>query len=259
MTQTDIDRIFIATNFEEDDLEENDDSSLCRFEFSEIIVRMARCKYHDKGKCKTIWESVEKLLLDHIIPNTIEAMEWQPFRDKYLWTLEVDDLLKANRAGIEKLYKVFSTNGTGKSRFFSKDDGIKMVGKANVPLADERNVIAYALSKHTLENEMDDFHKYNQMLLTEFYEYIGRLAQLLYPENIPLASKIEKLLQYLLPQVGFDVKRPEEDLNIESESDYDDDWVDEINQNIMREKFLVHSSTAILDSNEASDVVSYDG
>lgn len=76
MTTTDIDRIFIATNFEEEDLEENDDSSLCRFEFSEIIVRMARCKYHDKGICATMSSSVEKLLNDFILPNTTETMEW---------------------------------------------------------------------------------------------------------------------------------------------------------------------------------------
>ena len=81
LTATDIDRIFIATNFEEEDLEENDDNSLCRFEFLEIIARMAKCKYFDKGTCKTVSESVEKLLVDFIIPNSIEDMEWQPFRD----------------------------------------------------------------------------------------------------------------------------------------------------------------------------------
>jgi hypothetical protein len=37
----DIDRIFIATNLEEEEQEGNDDRSLCRFEFFEIIVRMA--------------------------------------------------------------------------------------------------------------------------------------------------------------------------------------------------------------------------
>jgi hypothetical protein len=76
LTGTDIDRIFIATNFEEEDLEENDDNSLVRFEFFEIIVRMAKCKYFDKGTCKTIADSVEKLVTEYIIPNSIEHMEW---------------------------------------------------------------------------------------------------------------------------------------------------------------------------------------
>ena len=54
LTSSDIDRIFIATNFEEEDLEENDDNSLCRFEYGEIITRMAKNKFFDKEICKTV-------------------------------------------------------------------------------------------------------------------------------------------------------------------------------------------------------------
>ena len=81
LTQADIDRIFVATNFEEEDLEDNDDSSLCRYEFSEILIRMAKTKYEEKGICSTVAESFEKLLVEYIIPNTCEIMPWQEFRD----------------------------------------------------------------------------------------------------------------------------------------------------------------------------------
>jgi hypothetical protein len=76
LTSVDIDRIFIATNFEEEDLEENDDNSLCRFEFMEIIARMAKTKYFDKGKSKSVAIACEKLITELIIPNTCEPMEW---------------------------------------------------------------------------------------------------------------------------------------------------------------------------------------
>ena len=85
---------------EEEDLEENDDNSLCRFEFMEIIARMAKTKFYEKGICKTVWESVQKILTDLIIPNTVEVMEWQGFRDNQLWCLDVDDLFKANQGAI---------------------------------------------------------------------------------------------------------------------------------------------------------------
>lgn len=49
LTQTDIDRSFIAVNYEEVDLENNDDNSLCRYEFMELIVRLAKIKFTDKG------------------------------------------------------------------------------------------------------------------------------------------------------------------------------------------------------------------
>jgi hypothetical protein len=39
------DRMFIACNIEEEDLEDNPDRALCRYEFLEILVRMAHAKY----------------------------------------------------------------------------------------------------------------------------------------------------------------------------------------------------------------------
>ena len=65
----DIDRIFIATNVELEDQEGNDDRSLCRFEFYEIITRMARRKYLEKQLVATISEAVEKILLECVLPN----------------------------------------------------------------------------------------------------------------------------------------------------------------------------------------------
>lgn len=49
LTSQDIDRTFIAVNFEEVDLKNNDEKSLCRYKFMEIIVRLAKIKYFDKG------------------------------------------------------------------------------------------------------------------------------------------------------------------------------------------------------------------
>ncbi len=43
----DIDRAFIASNVELEEQKANDDLSLCRFEFFEIIVRMAKMKFFD--------------------------------------------------------------------------------------------------------------------------------------------------------------------------------------------------------------------
>jgi hypothetical protein len=45
----------------------------------------------------------------------------------------------------------------------------------------------------------------------------------LYPENIPLSKKIERILGYFFPLIGLDVQPPVADEDIDSESDYDDD------------------------------------
>ena len=57
-----IDRIFIATNYEVVDMEENPDRSLNRFEFIEILIRLAGAKYRDSGKINTFNEALYLLL-----------------------------------------------------------------------------------------------------------------------------------------------------------------------------------------------------
>jgi hypothetical protein len=71
----DIDRIFIATNFEEEEQEGNDDRSLCRFEFFEIIVRMARQKYCENLGVPSMKTAVEELLKEILSKNFIWITE----------------------------------------------------------------------------------------------------------------------------------------------------------------------------------------
>lgn len=52
LSTNDIDRLFFAVNFEEvqgeaGDLEDNPDQELCRYEFYEIVVRLAKLKFEN--------------------------------------------------------------------------------------------------------------------------------------------------------------------------------------------------------------------
>ena len=49
LTSGDIDRLFVAVNYEETDLDNNDDNSLCRYELSEMAARIGKEKYYEKG------------------------------------------------------------------------------------------------------------------------------------------------------------------------------------------------------------------
>ena len=69
LTSQDIDRLFVAVNFDSDGLDNNEANSLCRYEFIEIIVRMGREKYFNKGLCETIAESTQIILEEFIIKN----------------------------------------------------------------------------------------------------------------------------------------------------------------------------------------------
>lgn len=168
LTVADVDRIFITTNFEEEDILENDDSMLCRFEFLECIVRIGKAKFFEKGAAASISKAVEKLILEYVLPNSIEKMEWQRFRDDHLWTLDVDDLFKKNIPGIETLWRKGGLRpGVLSRKFFTKDDSINLVAMSsklviegvNTSILEGREretLLAFSLSKMTIINEMKD-------------------------------------------------------------------------------------------------------
>lgn len=72
---SDIDRIFIAVNVELVDLVVNENRALCRYEFFEIIVRIAQAKLVDAGYCATIDEAVVILIEKFILRHRFEKME----------------------------------------------------------------------------------------------------------------------------------------------------------------------------------------
>lgn len=98
-----LDRLFIATNVELVDMDDNPDKELCRFEFIEILVRIAGAKYKDPGITSTYAEGVRRLISEHLIPLA-NQLEWQEFRDRELWCLEVNDILDANLEGLRKVF-----------------------------------------------------------------------------------------------------------------------------------------------------------
>ena len=69
-----IDTYFKATNFEEVDMDENDDNALCRFEFLEILVRIAKGKFIDHGKETNLAQALSILLQKYILPMHSQLM-----------------------------------------------------------------------------------------------------------------------------------------------------------------------------------------
>lgn len=62
-----LDKAFIDTNVELYSMPDNPSTALQRFEFLEILVRVAGMKYVNCGKVKTYAEAVKKLLDEHIL------------------------------------------------------------------------------------------------------------------------------------------------------------------------------------------------
>jgi hypothetical protein len=61
-----VDRLFIVTNFEIVENNDNPDRALCRYELFEIFVRIANLKYRESGEVESYSKALEKLLFNNI-------------------------------------------------------------------------------------------------------------------------------------------------------------------------------------------------
>ena len=61
-----MDTIFKASNYNEDENDENPSSELCRYEFIEILVRMAKMRFLDRRQAGDLEEALEMLLREQV-------------------------------------------------------------------------------------------------------------------------------------------------------------------------------------------------
>jgi hypothetical protein len=92
--------------------------------------------------------------LDEFILCNPKTLSWWNFRQELIWTLEVDDLFKANAHHIKKLYQSFHTMAR---KTFSIEEAIAWI--PNYPglrLSDKETALAFAYSKFPVIDEMTD-------------------------------------------------------------------------------------------------------
>lgn len=148
-------------------------NGLQRFEFLEILVRLANIKYLETKVVKSFPEAIEKLIVECIIPNFVPE-PWQEFRDKHLWTIEVNDLMEANEANLTKIYSNYKTVTKPKLEI---QDCIQMCMRdANLNVSEKDISFSFGLCHMTVISEERQFKHYQSLEFVEFLEFIGRLA-----------------------------------------------------------------------------------
>lgn len=94
---TDFDLLVVATAVSHHQWVNSATLDLTRYEFIEIIVRMANFYYKDKGLVKTTSQGIEKMLNDHIYPNA-KQMDGEHFRRYQCYNVRTNEILKKNEA-----------------------------------------------------------------------------------------------------------------------------------------------------------------
>jgi hypothetical protein len=74
---------------------------------------------------------------------------WQGWRDQVLWTLDADDLIKANITGLTSVFKIFT------KKFMTLEDNMKLFQRDTTLGCTEREVIyAFCMSRATVINDV---------------------------------------------------------------------------------------------------------
>eukprot|EP00347_Sterkiella_histriomuscorum_P021600 403333417 len=218
-TMQTIDRVFIATNVELIEQEDNPDRDLCRFEFYEIIVRMGGAKYKDSGHVSTWDASTRKIIENNLKPNS-QFMTGQKFRNQYVWTLPIDDLFRANNELVLKLYNKFTNLG---KKWIELDDCLAIM--APLQISEYSLKQCFAFSKMSIIDEMNQKEKYERMTISEFFDFIVRCAYIKYKDesHLSMVEKTERVLDVLFKEINCRRKRPNYEIEVSSESDYESD------------------------------------
>lgn len=196
-----------------------------RWSFLESLIRICKERYIDTNQEKTYAAALTRLICKKMIPNLdqVGLEPWQETREDYVWTLDVDDLLRANLDGLQKVYCHFSSK-----RKITHDECCKIFTHylpTPLPLAQAK--FAYGMSKMSVAEEMrpTDYKGYLHMEFVEFLEMVCRVALLKFKgsdlDGKELPEKVEYVLEELLALVGVEKQKPQVEQVEVSESDED--------------------------------------
>ena len=195
-----LDRIFITTNREDDQddatADANDDSSLMRFEFIEIFIRIAIAKYIESGEMQDVVVAVRKLMAEHFAPNKGEGScnalidDATKFRKSHVYQEETDDVLRENMGFLKKIFKGYcrdSDRGMIVKEYLTM---LRDMDFLNSDFTQREAKLAFVWSKTRVIDEVANRNKIWFMNFYDFLESLTRLSQL---KNMPSDEDLQRM------------------------------------------------------------------
>ena len=120
--------------------------------FFEIIARLGVIKYFDTKQCTTPSEAIHKFITENVLAKAESSSVWyDEFRWNSIYTLKIDDLLKKNLDGLDKLFRKYK-NLVG----ITLDRLREMTRDADVELKEGDFLFCFAHCKMTVLDEISD-------------------------------------------------------------------------------------------------------
>jgi len=186
----DLDTMFISTNFEDDKNDEaskvNDDLALMRFEFLEIIVRIAIAKYGKGVATDDVSDAVDILCERSIGPCLCEEAALDPnvFRRERLYCEEVAEVLEGHETLLRALYSFFKaksrTKLMGMEDFVAFAELSGLTG-ARTGVSKRELKLCFGWAQMCVVDEIKRRDRVIGLTFIDFLDALGRLSDLISP------------------------------------------------------------------------------
>jgi len=185
-------------NFEIEDLEDNPDNALCRYEFFEILVRLAVQKYTNLNL--TPRKAFERILEDLVLPSANASNE-AVYRRNAIYNLPINDILEMNEENIKAVYNKLKLPSTAKMIKIKRVEDL--LSKIDPRFTKVDFLKAWSFSKMSVLDEMEQWDAYNNMMLVEFMEFLPRYADFFVEKNEELPEKLRTFLDVIFKPFGL--------------------------------------------------------
>ena len=187
----------------------NPGNALVRYEFMEIIVRIANDKFLRPKSVKTVKKALKKLMAESIFPsieghecNEITSMNTNWWRDNMYMVEDVDLMLKVYKPVLDHIFLRYSGRKTlpGCKKFMSLEEFIDLCKDANLITDDISNREVTFCFVQSMMTQVDEYTKsrHFEMSFVEFLESITRVCDMRDSTSKSLFSKMTESFPSLL-------------------------------------------------------------
>lgn len=179
----------------------NASNALCRYEFMEIIVRIGYDRYIRNGLCRTVTDSLTRLLNEYLLPKLITFSS-----DKWRWEVylneQVDLTLKAHKQILDAVYRRYSGKKTmpGYKPFMSLEEFRELCtdsGILNENFVARDTDLVFSLAMMT---RVDEVYKKEHLEMT-YVEFLEALCRAIDKACIPTpVEELDEEEQKLYPE-----------------------------------------------------------
>jgi len=190
--RSDCDTLFITANYEEDKKSEvskvNEDNALLRFEFIEVLIRLALAKYGNGIETYDVSDAVSMLFERNISPNLPPeaAIDSDKFRIERLYFEEMEDEFVKHKDLLRAVYSRYRQRPHGGGlRYKQLTIGGWMQLMDDCKLIDDHFTerlakLCYLTGQMCVIDEVKNRKKLEEMSWIEFLDAIGRVGELVH-------------------------------------------------------------------------------